>query len=69
MAKGKGKAITVAEVKALAMKHYNEGGDGVVECWEDSEIQEAIDGGWTKPSDWLKSFRTFDSVRNDIINA
>ena len=72
--KGKGKKmakskITVAEVKKLAMANYSKGGDGVIECMEDHEIQKAIDEGWTTSKDWLKSFRLADSVYRDIVNS
>ena len=63
------KKITVEEVRKLAMKNYNRGGDGVIECWEDSDIQEAIDDGMITSAQWLKSFHGFDAVRRDIQNA
>ena len=33
---------TVAEVKEYAQSKYNEGGDIVIECWSDSDIEEFI---------------------------
>ncbi len=37
--------LTVEKVKELAMKNYNQGGDAIVECYEDKQIQELIDRG------------------------
>ncbi len=34
--------LTMAEIKAWARKHYNDGADVIVECWEDKEIEEFI---------------------------
>lgn len=61
--------ITVAEVKRLAMANYNNGGDGVIECYEDKDIQEAIDNGMTTEKDWLLSFGVRDEVIKDIQNS
>ena len=49
--------ITVAEVRRLALKHYNEGGDGVVECYMDSDIQLMIDEGYTTEAHWIRFFQ------------
>lgn len=61
--------ITVKEVRALAMKHYNSGGDGVVECYEDADIQADIDSGMATEKDWLWSFGVRDEVIRDIQGA
>jgi hypothetical protein len=61
--------ITVAEVKRLAMANYNNGGDGVIECYEDKDIQEDIDNGMTTEKDWLQSFGVRDEVIKDIQNS
>lgn len=63
------KKITVEEVRKLAMKNYNRGGDCVVEYWEDADIQEAIDDGMITSAQWLKSFHSFDAVRRDTQNT
>lgn len=40
--------MLVAQVRAYAEKHYNEDGwDFLVECWEDEDIAEAIEGATT----------------------
>ena len=58
--------ISVDEVKTLAMENYAGGGYVVVECYEDSEIAEAITKGNFTAEDWLESFRRFDKVMNEI---
>lgn len=59
--------ITIAEVRALALRHYDEGGDGVYECYEDDIIQEAIDEGMNTEAHWLKDFKTFDSILGEVL--
>lgn len=34
--------LTVEQVRKLAMKHYEEGGDVIIECWTDEDIAESI---------------------------
>ena len=34
------KELTYQEFIDLAMKHYNRGGDGYVECWDESYFRE-----------------------------
>lgn len=63
------KAITVEEVRKLALKYYEDGGDGVYECYEDSQILEEIEAGKTTENDWLKVFGVFYSVGEDIRNS
>ena len=53
--------ITVAEVRRLALKHYNEGGDGVVESYTDSDIQLMIDNNYKEAKDWIKLFQFYHS--------
>lgn len=36
------KVLTYAELIALARKHYNEGGDGIVECWSERDFDEYV---------------------------
>jgi hypothetical protein len=35
--------LTVEDVKEIALKNYEKGGDAIIECWSDKEIQELID--------------------------
>ena len=37
---------TIEDVLAYARKHYNEGGDVIVECWEEKDIQKMLDEGY-----------------------
>jgi hypothetical protein len=36
--------LTVEEVRKRAMANYNRGGDVIVECWEDKQIEDWING-------------------------
>ena len=38
----KAKSLTYQELIALAKKHYNEGGDGIVECWTEATFTEYV---------------------------
>ena len=60
--------LTVAEVKEYAMANYEKGGDQIIECWEDSTIQE-----WVEEDGTLKGLKKIiryrESIRQDIVNA
>ena len=60
----------IASLRKLAMDHYNEGGDSVVECWEDADIAQHI---WYDPntakSRMLENFIIFDELRTDVQNS
>lgn len=43
MTRKNGKITTIAEVREYAMQNYNNGGDGIIECYEDAQIQEILD--------------------------
>ena len=58
--------MTVKEVFDFAMKNYEVGGDVVVECWEDSDIQDAIDDGATTERDWRDIFNLYYFTRLDV---
>ena len=34
--------MTYEELKAFALAHYNEGGDGVYECWDERTFNEYV---------------------------
>lgn len=38
----KAKSLSFAEFIQYAMKHYNKGGDGFVECWEQRDFDEYV---------------------------
>ena len=60
--------LTVAEVKDYAMANYDKGGDQIIECWEDSEIQEWVEEDGTLKG-LKKSIRDGERIRQDIVNA
>ena len=60
---------SVEQVRKLALQFYNDGGDGVYECYEDFQIQEEINNGRNTQASWLKMFRVFESVGEDIRNS
>jgi hypothetical protein len=41
------KKLTVEDVKQYAWDNYNKGGDVIIECWTDDDIQERLDEGYT----------------------
>lgn len=57
------KLLTWQELKALALKHYNNGGDGVVECWSESDYDEI--GHMTK-EEALDMFEDRDEIIRDM---
>ena len=59
--------MTYEELMALALKHYNEGGDGVYECWDRQTFDEYVaEHGEITREDALKMFGIWESVWNDI---
>lgn len=62
--------MTFDELYALALAHYEHGGDSVVECWNANTLKEyeAEFGKMTKERA-LQMFRTIDEVTRDIQNA
>ena len=60
---------SVEQVRKLALQFYNDGGDGVYECYEDFQIQEEIDKGRNTQASWLRMFGVFESVAEDIRNS
>ena len=49
--------LTVEKVKEIAMQNYNKGGDAIVECYDDTQIEELINSGINtkgKLMEWLK---------------
>ena len=49
--------LTIERVKELAMKNYCKGGDTIVECYEDYQIQDLIDRGVNTEKKLLKFFQ------------
>ena len=66
--------LTVKKVKEIAKKNYNNGGDTIIECWDNKNIQDFIDGTgeYNKPAtikDLMNLFELYDDVSNDIKNS
>lgn len=58
--------MTYEELMALALKHYNKGGDGVYECWDRQTFNEYVaEFGEITLADALGMFRTWSSVCAD----
>jgi len=51
------KTATVAEIRKFAMQYYNKGGDSIVECWDDKDIQEVIDNCKENKKDIYNQFK------------
>ena len=49
--------LTIERVKELAKQNYCKGGDTIVECYEDYQIQELIDGGVDTEEKLLQMFQ------------
>lgn len=65
MAKAKG--LSYVELIDYAKKHYNKGGDGVYECWDEATYNEYVaEFGPITKRDALEMFRTNYAVRKDI---
>ena len=61
------KALTFDEFQAFAMKHYNSGGDSVVECWDEQAFDEYVkEFGPITKKDALSIFHMYNSVYGDI---
>jgi hypothetical protein len=62
--------MTYEELKALALKHYNEGGDGVYECWDRQTFNEYVElFGEITRADALRMFRAWSGVCADRMGA
>lgn len=62
--------MTYEELMALALKHYNEGGDGVYECWDRQTFNEyvKVHGKITKKIAF-EMFGVYKSVWEDLANS
>lgn len=59
--------MTYEELMALALKHYNQGGDGVYECWDRQTFDEYVaEHGEITHKDALRMFGIWDAVCDDI---
>ena len=56
--------MTYQELQTLALAHYNQGGDAVVECWEESDFNEYVaEFGEMTHEAALALFRMYEGVR------
>ena len=60
------KALTYEELIEYAKQHYNKGGDGIYECWDERTFNEYVEmfGGITKRKA-LEMFRMDYEIQKD----
>lgn len=59
--------MTWEQFKALAMEHYNDGGDGIIECWNESDFNEYVqEFGPISKNDALAMFADNAAVWDDM---
>ena len=61
--------ITIERVKELALQNYNKGGDGIVECYEDYQIEELIKSGVNTEKKLLDFFKNSYEVDEEYRKA
>lgn len=63
------KTWTVETVRAFCLKHYDQGGDGIYECYDDNQVQELLDfceeSGTPVEEYLLRDFSIYKSVIED----
>lgn len=58
--------MSYEELMEFALKHYNEGGDGVYECWDKRTYNEYVaEFGPITKSKAMKMFREHESIVNE----
>jgi hypothetical protein len=58
--------MTYKELKAFALEHYNEGGDGVFECWDERTFNEYVaEFGEITEEKAMAMFHQFDEIRRE----
>ena len=61
------KPLTYEELISLALEHYEKGGDGVYECWDESAFNEYVNlFGPIYKKDALKMFYDNYEIRKDF---
>ena len=59
--------MSYEELMSLALKHYNEGGDGVYECWDRQTFNEYVEEhGEITERVALEMFGVWNSIWNDL---
>lgn len=57
--------MTVADVKRIAMKNYTRGGDVIIECWTDKDIEEFL----KRNKNPMKALNNIISIWNEEYEA
>ena len=60
---------TIQEIKDYAMKNYEHGGDVIIECWSDEEIQQFLDECGKKNRNPKKELDGLFAERNEYFEA
>ena len=62
------KNLTYDEMLKLALDHYEKGGDGFVECWDEKMFDEYIEefGPFTRAKA-LKMFKSYQACTEDMM--
>ena len=61
--------LTIERVKELALQNYNKGGDAIVECYEDNQIEELINSGVDTEKKLLNWFKTQYAIDEEYRKA
>lgn len=61
------KKLTIEEVKEIAMKNYEKGGDVIIECWDDEDIADWIKREGTRKA-LKETFKLYNSYFTEIGN-
>ena len=62
--------MTIEQFYELALKHYEQGGDMIVECWDKEEMQAFLDEhGANAEQEALKLFRQLNEYSAGIRNT
>jgi hypothetical protein len=59
-----------ADIRKFCEAHYEEGYDAVVECWDESDMQEFIDEqGVTDVDDFVSAYAPIRDYRKEIMST
>jgi hypothetical protein len=63
------KALSFEDFQALAIQHYNNGGDAIVECWDEQTYDDYVEEfGYITEETALKIFRTNKALEKEYEN-
>ena len=57
--------MTIAEVRKIAMKTHTRGGDVIIECWDDKDIEDFL----TRNKNPMKALQSIMDVHNEEYEA